>query len=523
MLPSSLLIARKWRDTIKPVYARLTQENLEAARLLTQTYENYVGKTKGELDEAVEGMEENLGYDYRYVRGLSTLLNRRCQLEPRATINPIQARRHVFKIAHKTGFPTTPEEKRTILHQAAEELDVTIEELDKSLYGDLENELTLKNFNPINVEALVKQYNLSLTQTLLFYSTELIFTTFGNWQQIFRQIKWLGLIYTISRGHGGYSVKVDGPASLFKLNRRYGTSLAKLLPVIIHNQKWNIKAKILRYKGDRRLLNLELDSEKHGGIMKSHELPRNVEAYDSKVEQDFAVRFKALHTGWKLTREPEPISVGRRVMIPDFVFQKSSLKVYLEVVGFWTPRYLKEKLRKLADLGDVDMIVAANRKLACRKLDKIGEKLNVIYYKRRIPLKPILDHLKSRKERLMNEQIKRLRTEILRVQNPVVEAYELAEKLEVLEDAIKRVLKEQKIPGYVLLGDMLIKKTKLEEIQEKLESRLSQGDLSLDEASTIIKDIGGRNTATLLGALNYKVEWHGINPRSTKIRRKNIT
>ncbi|UCE29014.1 MAG: DUF790 family protein [Candidatus Bathyarchaeota archaeon] len=522
-MPSSLLIARKWRDTIKPVYARLTQENLEAARLLTQTYESYVGKTKGELDEAVEGMEENLGYDYRYVRGLSTLLNRRCQLEPRATINPIQARRQVFKIAHKTGFPTTPEERRTILHQAAEELEVAMEELDESLYGDLENELTLKDFKPINEEALVRQYNLSLTQTLLFYSTELTFTTIGNWQHIFKQIKWLGLIYTISRSNRGYSVKVDGPASLFKLNRRYGTSLAKLLPVIIQNQRWNIKAKILRFKGDRRLLNLELDSEKHGGIMKSYELTLDAENYDSKVEKDFAVRFKALHTGWKLIREPEPISVGRRVMIPDFRFQKSSLRVYLEVMGFWTPRYLQEKLRKLADLGDVDMIVAANRKLACRKLDKIGEKLNVIYYKQRIPLKPILVHLRSKKERLMNEQIERLRTEVLRVENPVVEAKELAEKLEVLEEAIKSVLKEQKIPGYALLGDMLIKETKLEEIQEKLENRLRQGDLSLDEASTIIEDIGGRNPANLLDALDYKVEWHGINPRSTIIRRKSIT
>ena len=519
MLPSSLLITRRRRDEIRPVYAQLNQGNLEVARLLIQTYGDYVGKTKGELNEAVDGLED-LGYDYRYVRGLSTLLGRRCQVEPKATIYPVKARRQVFKMAHEKGFPTTPEARRAVLHQAARELEVTVEKLEESLYGDLEDELILKDFKPVDPEALVKQYNLSLTQTLLFYSTELTFTTLGNWQRIFRQIKWLGLIYTIRRSDGGYEVKVDGPASLFKLNRRYGTSLAKLLPTIVQNQEWRVKAKVLRRKGERRLLNLELDNEKHGGIMKALEMPEGAKVYDSQVEQDFAKRFKALDTGWTLTREPEPIPVGRRVMIPDFGFRKGGLMVYLEVVGFWTPQYLEEKVKKLRLLGDVDMIVAANRDLACQKLDKIGKKLNLIYYQRRIPLRPILDHLKAREEHLVKEQTRRLRTESLPLQRPVVEARELAEELGVLEDAVKEVLKEREVPGYMRLGGMLIKETKLIEIRERLENRLDQSELSLGEASGIIEAAGGRRPTSILNALGYKIEWHGIDPQSAKIRRK---
>ena len=124
-MPSNLLVTRKWRDTIRPVYARLDRGNLEVAKLLIQTYENHLGKKKGEINEAVAELED-LGYDYRYVRGLSTLLDRRCQLEPKATMNPVKARRHVFKISHRKGFPTNSEARRVFLRQASRELEVTV-------------------------------------------------------------------------------------------------------------------------------------------------------------------------------------------------------------------------------------------------------------------------------------------------------------------------------------------------------------------------------------------------------------
>jgi len=519
LLPSSLLITKRWQDTIKPVYAQLDRKNLDVAKLLIQTYNDHVGRRKGELNEAINTMEE-MGYDYRYVRGLSALLDRRCQLETRAGVDPVKARRELFKIAHRAGLPITVHDRNVIIHQAASQLQVTAEELEESIYGDLEDELVLEEFRPVEPEPLVKQYNLSLTQTLLFCCTELTFTTFGNWQRIFRQIKWLGLIYIVWKKDGGYQVKVDGPASLFKLNRRYGTSLAKLLPLIIESWEWSVKAKILPRKDDRRLLNLELDSRKHGGYMESLHKPKHMKVYDSRVEQDFASRFKALDTGWTLTREPEPLPVGRKVMIPDFKMCKGSLTVYLEIVGFWTPRYLEEKVKKLKLLGDVDMIVAADRNLACQKLDYIGKKLNVIYYQRKIPLKPILAHLKARQECLVKKQTGRLHTEFLSLEKPVVEAWELAEKLGVLEDAVKEVLKEKEVYGYTRLGDMLIKETKLTEIREKLEDRLDKGDLSLSEASRIIENAGGKRSTSILDALDYRIEWHGIDVQSAKIHRK---
>jgi len=39
------------------------------------------------------------------------------------------------------------------------------------------------------------------------------------------------------------------------------------------------------------------------------------------------------------------------VRIPDFCFGKDGMKVYLEVVDFWTPEYLERKVSKLNSIA----------------------------------------------------------------------------------------------------------------------------------------------------------------------------
>jgi hypothetical protein len=247
--------------------------------------------------------------------------------------------------------------------------------------------------------------------------------------------------------------------------------------------------------------------------------PKETASYDSQVELDFARRFQALDTGWTLVREPQPMPVGRQVMIPDFAFQKSGVTVYLEVAGFWTPQYLEKKIKKLELVDGVDLIVAADSNLACRKLDKVGRRLNLIYYKTRIPLRPILNHLRTLEERMVVEQTRLLRTEPLLLQRPVVELSELAEELGVLLESLRRIVNEREIPAYTQLGDILIKDIKLKEIQQSLENALDQDDLSVDEATRMIENAGVKQPTSILDALGYKIEWHGIDPQSAKIRR----
>ncbi|MDQ1281045.1 MAG: hypothetical protein QG670_2309 [Thermoproteota archaeon] len=516
MLPTNLLVTRRRRDTITPAYAELNETNIEMIKHLIKLYSDSIGEKKSMLNQTLSSFE-NFVYDYRFIRGLAVTLDRRCKMESKTPLSPIDVRRRLFQIAAKKGLPKTDEERKIILSTVANELKTGVEEVSESMYGDLEDEMILTDFNPIDPIDLLRQYNLSLTQTLLFNATELSFTASGNWKPIFRNIKWLGLIYSIKTTTTDYWVKVDGPMSLFKLTKRYGISLAKLLPTIVNNGYWRVEAKIIDRMDKTRLLNLELDGLRHGKYLK-----QTIEkmTFDSTIEEDFALRFKALNTSWELLREPEPLPVGKHVMIPDFLFKKDSSRVYLEIVGFWTPEYLEDKMKKLSMIKDVDMIVAVNRQLACQRHLKNIEHLKVFLYKGKIPLKTILNYLQEKERHLVDREVQALQNLELNLVEPTVEAGDIVKMLGISLEAVKRIIPLLKTPGYRRLSDIFIKENTLETIEKAISDRLEAGKLNFLEVSKLIESLSGKNPALILETLGYQVIWHGIDSESTEIRRK---
>ena len=199
------------------------------------------------------------------------LLDRTGTFVCNSKINPVDLRRKIFQATEKVGVPTTPEKRRRIIDDVASEMAVTTENLEAYLYADLDDELILEKFTPPLAYELLEQYNLSLSQTLLFDATELTFTASGNWQSLFYFVKKLGLIYEVYRDNGLW-VKIDGPASLFKLTKRYGVSITKLLPIIVANPEWTITAKIL-WKYTNEICNFKIESQKQGALFKKPNLP----------------------------------------------------------------------------------------------------------------------------------------------------------------------------------------------------------------------------------------------------------
>ena len=92
--------------------------------------------------------------------------------------------------------------------------------------------------------------------------------------------------------------------------------------------------------------------------------------YDSGVEQLFAEAFASLARsnaadGWLLEREPEPLllpahgSASQAIFIPDFALARDRHRLYLEILGFWTPSYRERKVQKLQQLkGRQDIVLA---------------------------------------------------------------------------------------------------------------------------------------------------------------------
>jgi hypothetical protein len=360
-----------------------------------------------------------------------------------------------------------------------------------------------------------------LTQTLLFKSLSVEFSASGNWKNIFREVKRLGLIYSAERaGDGaGYKITLDGPLSLFKMTERYGTSIAKLLPQIVASDSWSVRAEILaRNRG--RVYVFETDSKELNGLITNvkgavgdHDEQTLPKPYDSTVEERFAKSFLSYNSGWVLRREPEPLIAGTHVLIPDFSLEKYGAKVYVEMVGFWTSEYLERKISKLNSIAGVDMIIAVDESLACSKLERLKSKALVVYYKKDVPVKPIIEHLKERETLILTEQAEALKGGDITLSGHFLSLGEIARARGVSVESVRIALKDFKPDGYARIGDLFVSKGKLQEIDQKL-----AGVEKLTDALAIIEASGLKGEADrVLEALGYTPIWEGMEMDKVKI------
>jgi uncharacterized protein len=540
LLPSDLLRVRISRGRISPVFVSLDPDSLALAQTLIDIYREGVGRKKGELIGRLREVE-NQGRDFKLVRGLSALLERRCVFEvDSGGMDPFEARRAVFREASRARA-SSAEERERVLRDVSTGMGVSTGALEKALFSDVDDELFLRSFEAPDPRALLRSYNLSVTQTLLFRALRMEFSASGNWKNIFRGVKWLGLIYSVEgpaagsdekagQGQSRFTVSLDGPLSLFKMTERYGTAIAKLLPQIAASDSWSIKAEILARSRGGKVYTFEIDEEAKGLIAGVGAEQEGVDrqskqslAYDSTTEANFASAFLSYGTGWKLRREPEPLLAGTHVLIPDFVFEKDGMKVYLEVVGFWTPEYLERKIAKLGLVSGVDMIIAADESLACSRLQRLSGKARVIYYKREVPLKPIVEHLREREGSVLSAEVERIRSEggarSLSLEGEVVSIEDVAKGRGVSPESMRLALEGFAPDGYVRVGDRLfVSRSKLDEIDRKL-----KGVGTLSEALAVIEGCGVKEEGgKVLDALGYTSAWEGLEMDKVKISKRPV-
>jgi len=495
MLPSELLIAKAFKGSVRPCYLSPTPQLIKLAESMIDVYRSSVGRKRSEIRSQIRLMEYG-PHNFRLIRGLSAVLDRFSDFSTDSPLDPQVIRRKVFSLSK--GFVPSEPERRSVILQASRELGVPSEWIELYMWSDLEGEQKLGSFNPPKPEDLLAHYNLSATQTLLFKSKFVEFSADGNWKRIFRSIKRLGLMYSVSASGDGYTVIVDGPISIIKMTERYGTSLAKLLPEIVASKRWRIRAQIIG-RG-KRLLNFELSSS--DGVL-FPESPPAQELYDSSLEESFAKRFSSLGSRWRLLREPDPIPVPGGVMIPDFAFELQGRRVYLEIVGFWTPEYLQKKVSKLQYIRSqhsVDLLVAADPDLGISG-DIPG---GVILFKGDVPLKPIIEHLERVEREVLSMELEAVGTMPIYIEGRCVDVDDLAIKLGVSKESLLRRFSEAPPDGYVLIGDTLIRMDHL----KRLESMITCGPL--EGLAERLSGEGIKDPIPLLQHFGYTVKWRGL-------------
>ena len=591
MLTLQLLRVRTRNGAIFPLFCT-KEEDIELAKKIIQEFEQtWKNKEKkAVLEDRISAIEESdAGSDYKLVRGLYALLERRCTFKSRDSnsdndgetsststitiVDPPRIRKAVFEESSKRGFALTELERMEIADSVASRLHLSSHDVVlKTMWSDLDDNLILDYFDAIDPEALVGWYNLSLMQTLLFNCTKLDFYISGglNWKRVLRTVKRLGLMYYLQQPQQQQENRIicslEGPLSLFKLTDRYGTLLAKLLPSIIFSSdkkresgsngdggEWHLDAWIVRKTMDgRKIYEFKISKNEIPELMTdpyssfppssitqkevagSSSLYNDYNIFDSAVEEKFAKRFEQAETGWRLTREPDPLVLSNGgAFIPDFMFEKYDKKIYLEIVGFWTKEYLERKLQKLADIFisaysrkkrnnnnnnyKTDLLfIALNEDFACSKssFSSIVPKEQLIFYKNdTVPVKPILDYLKSIDREMIERKVNdpNLKIELDKDNddnnNAVISINELAQKYCIPAEVARRISLRDNKEKYIEAGMYLIPKSKA----LKLESLLAGTSRFIDACSILSKEgIPESCHAELIVKLGYDVSWQSI-------------
>ena len=216
-----------------------------------------------------------------------------------------------------------------------------------------------------------------------------------------------------------------------------------------------------------------------------------------------------------MQREPAVLQAGEYAIIPDFSLERNGTRIYVEIIGFWTPEYLKHKIRKLNLLQENEsLILLVNRNLACTGSEFQAE--NLLFYDKKIPHLEIIKILRGYEEKQKAEEMAQLEGIEISFDSDarVIDLEEVARRYGVGIEPLKDTIKGQSRPGFSLIGDQLVSQHVLDEIQGEL-----VGVKKHDDALKILVRHGIRAYSQALTLLGYKVKWSGLDPDNAEILR----
>jgi predicted nuclease of restriction endonuclease-like RecB superfamily len=568
MLPSPLLRVRTRKGTIFPLFCTGEKGDIQLAEELIRQFDQSIQhkEKKKSLEKRIATVEGQYD-DYKLVRGLSTLLDRRCQYRifdngsAGDMADPVSVRKALFEESSRIALALTEFDRDKVIDIVASKMNLSTSYIRQVMWSDLEENMILEQFSALGPNELLGWYNLSLMQTLLFNCTKLEFCVYGgvHWKRVLRNVKRLGLMYNLqhnevrneqlsndnSNNNNFDAVSpvtnndtdetdlvctIDGPISLFKLTDRYGTSIAKLLPSIISSGKWSLNSWIVRKTmSGKKIYEFNISSLEVPSLLTDPYNSNNrlTSYFDSSIEEKFANRFEQVANGWRLIREPDPLIVsGGRAFIPDFMIQKYDRRIYLEIVGFWTKEYLQKKIQKLIDIDsnkNIDLFIAVNEGLACSKIipHSTNSREKIIVYKNdSIPIKVLLNYLKTidqeQTERYANNP--NLKIKFDGKQN-IISIDEIASKNNIPVESAVAIASRDNDKDYLKAGPYFISKFKIHELVTLL-----GGTTKFIDACSIFagNSIPEPCYADLISKMGYDVIWQSMDSNDARIVKRKL-
>ena len=493
VLTKDLLRVSRRGGSYRPRFT--TREDRPLAARALEVYEAHVGTERAALEAALTDLEREAD-SFKLVRGFAKLLEREAVFETRAPLPPERARHAAFAAAEEVGVASERARDKAIA-AAADDLGVAPKAVERSLYADRDCKQVLAEFDPRwDSDSLLDQYDLSLAQTALFDATEVRVRS-AEVRRLVSAAKRAGLLYEVRRTDEGRELVLTGPDALFTKTRRYGTAFARVLRAVAEAPEWSLVATI-DDRGRERTLRLDGDDVGVPGVD-----PVAEPSYDSAVEADFATRFRSLDLDWDLVREPEPLEAGDRLMIPDFAFdyrpvgaEESRARVFFEVMGFWTPEYVRKKVAQV-EAAEETLIVAVDESLGAGE-DVAAAGGRVIPYRDRVSVKDVVDVLREYEADLVaNADL----PDELRPDADVTTIAAVAAAHGVAESAIEgRAFPEHERAGRTLLRPSVL---------DDLRAAVDPG-MAFTEAETVLDEYDVDDASAVLSRLGYRVAWEGL-------------
>ncbi len=359
MLTWDLVRAKVGRDTVS--VRELSDAQIAGATDLARVYlerlELGLGRSRWAVQRALRAVNVP-ARERKIADGLRKLLDDRCTWAMADGPDPSDVRDTVFRLAaarRRSLGPGDRLDRGGVLDAAAIALgldDAT--GVDRRLFGDLKEAWRLAEFEPIQPEVLVANYEQANRQALLLRATSVDIVLKGlrpgAARALFRKLKFLRLLHRITPLRGGHRIEIEGPYALFQQVTKYGLQLALLLPTLDAVGPYELTAEILW--GPRRVPRTLRLSGGAEGTLPPDRLPDEL----AKLKEAVA----KLDTPWTLRRSTKIITLpGVGLCVPDFVFKHPDHgAVYFELLGYWS----REAVWKRVDLvegGLKDRVVFA--------------------------------------------------------------------------------------------------------------------------------------------------------------------
>jgi predicted nuclease of restriction endonuclease-like RecB superfamily len=393
MLTADLAISRQRGKRIEPHYIAPADSNyLQVATDLIALVNQYTGARREELDEAFEEYI-GTGTDFRVLRGFIKLLLDRCELETAIAVEPTEIRERLFRKARQHHPIASEETRQIVVQEVAAELQVAPNELLDNLYADLPASQRIMAFDEPSATELLEAYNLAQAQALLYRSLEMRLTltpqSATSYRQLFEAIKARRLIHTISgSAANGYEIRLTGPVAMFHRSQRYGIQMAAFLPVLLLSEGWQLRAEIESKFGGSVFYELSSDDHKYQSSYLS------VPTLENPLTEKLLTGWAKLKSDWTLTTSHEVIDLGETAFVPDFALKHPNGKiVYLETLGFWTPRYLNQRLLEFTRGRLDNFILVVAEELKGSRDEAVNLPANVLLCKTTFNAKDILPML----------------------------------------------------------------------------------------------------------------------------------